>query len=60
MESLPDTNSEEHRHNCEINWLSKLPLQLRREYLVLVEQKRNKQARDRLEKGLIDLWNSKK
>ena len=60
MNQLNDTYSDEHRHNCEINWLSKLPLQLRREYLVLVEQKRNKQARDRLEKGLIDLWNSKK
>ena len=52
--------NEEHRHNCELNWLEKLPLLKRREYLTLVEAKRSKQAREKLEKGLTDLWNSKK
>jgi hypothetical protein len=52
--------NEEHRHNCELNWLEKMPLQKRREYLILVEQKRSKKAREKLEKGLWDLWNSKK
>jgi hypothetical protein len=52
--------NEEHRHNCELNWLEKMPLLKRREYLILVEQKRSKQAREKLEKGLTDLWNSKK
>jgi hypothetical protein len=37
-----------------------MPLLKRREYLTLVEAKRSKQAREKLEKGLMDLWNSKK
>lgn len=60
MNQLSDTYNEAHRHKCELDWLEKLPLQKRREYLVLVEQKRNKQARDRLEKGLIERWKNKK
>jgi hypothetical protein len=60
MSQLKDTYSEEHRHNCELGYIQKMPLLLRREYLILVEQKRNKKAREKLEKGLIDLWNSKK
>jgi hypothetical protein len=60
MNQSSDTYSEQYRHECELNWLEKLPLQIRREYLVMVEQKRNKQAREKLEKGLMDLWNSKK
>jgi hypothetical protein len=52
--------NEEHRHNCELNWLEKMPLLKRREYLTLVEAKRSKQAREKLEKGLMDLWNSKR
>lgn len=59
MNQLNDTYSEEYRHDCELRWLEKLPLQIRREYLVLVEQKRNKQARDRLEKGLIAIWKNR-
>jgi hypothetical protein len=54
------SNLEEERHICELNWLAQMPLQKRREYLTLVEAKRNKQAREKLEKGLMDLWNSKK
>jgi hypothetical protein len=53
------TNGEQYRHECELRWLEKLPLQIRREYLVLVEQKRNKQARERLEKGLIERWKNR-
>jgi hypothetical protein len=59
MNQLNDTYSEEYRHDCELKWLEKLPLQIRREYLVLVEQKRNKQARERLEKGLIERWKNR-
>ena len=61
MNQLNDTsNLEEQRHRCELNWLEKMPLLKRREYLTLVEAKRSKQAREKLEKGLSDLWNSKK
>jgi len=52
-------NLEEHRHICELNWLAQMPLQKRREYLTLVEAKRNKQAREKLEKGLIEKWNNR-
>lgn len=53
-------NSEKHRHECEVKWIAKMPLQSRRDYLQLVEQKRNKQAREQLEQGLINLWLHKK
>ena len=50
---------EEERHICELNWVAKMPLQKRREYLTLVETKRSKQAREKLEKGLIEKWNNR-
>lgn len=59
MSLLNDTYSEEHRHDCEVRWLAKMPLQKRREYLQLVEQKRNKEARTKIEQGLLDIWNKR-
>lgn len=53
-------NSEKHRHECEVRWIAKMPLQSRRDYLQLVEQKRNKQAREQLEQGLIELWKNRR
>jgi hypothetical protein len=53
-------NVEQHRHECEVKWLATFPLQSRRDYLQLVEVKRNKQAREQLEQGLITLWNNRR
>lgn len=53
-------NSEKHRHECEVRWIAKMPLQSRRDYLQLVEQKRNKEARQKLEQGLIELWKNRR
>jgi hypothetical protein len=55
-----NTYSEQHRHECEVRWLATLPLQSRRDYLQLVEVKRNKKAREQLEQGLITLWNNRR
>ena len=60
MVNLLDTNNEQYRHECEVRWIAKMPLQLRREYLQLVEQKRNKQAREQLEQGLIEIWKNRR
>ena len=51
---------EKNRHECEVRWLATLPLQSRRDYLQLVEVKRNKKAREQLEQGLITLWNNRR
>lgn len=59
MSQLNDTYHEEHRHDCEVRWLAKMPLQQRREYLQLVEIKRNKEARTKLEQGLVKIWNKR-
>lgn len=57
---LPNNSySEEYRHECEVNWLANMPLQYRRDYLVLVEQKRNLKARQHLEKGLMERWKTR-
>jgi hypothetical protein len=57
---LKNSYSLEYRHECEVRWLTTLPLQNRRDYLQLVEVKRNKKAREQLEQGLITLWNNRK
>lgn len=60
MKDQKFTYSEEHRNACEVRWLSNLPLQQRRDYLQLVEDKRNRQAREKLEQGLIELWKNRR
>ena len=49
-------SSEEHRHNCEVKYCMSMPLQDRRKFLSLVEEKRGLQERKRLEASLYKLW----
>lgn len=53
-------SSEEHRFNCELRWLSKLTLKERREYLMLVDNKRGLEARLKLQEGLEKIWKKNK
>lgn len=59
MQKSIDTYSEEHRHNCEVRWLTKLPLETRRKVLGLIEDARGKETRQILEAELIKVWKSK-
>jgi hypothetical protein len=54
-----DTNSEEWRHECEIRAVANMPLQKRREFLDLVQQRRGLDARLKLQEGLTKLWKIK-
>ena len=54
-----NTYSEEHRHACEVRWLTKLPLETRRKVLGLIEDARGKEARKTLESELIEIWKNK-
>ncbi len=59
MNEKIDTNSEEWRHKCEVRAVANMPLQKRREFLALVQEKRGLDARLRLQEGLTELWNTK-
>ena len=50
---------EQHRHLCEVRWVATLPLQKRREFLALVQEKRGLDARLKLQQGLTELWKTK-
>lgn len=54
-----DTYSEQHRHNCEVRWLTGLPLETRRKVLGLIQDARGKQVRQTLEAELIEVWKNK-
>lgn len=54
------SNSEEHRHNCEVRYCIKLPLQERRKYLSKVEDVRGIEERKKLENSLFLLWQKRK
>ena len=54
-----DTYSEQYRHECEVLWLTKLPLETRRKVLGLIEDARGKQVRKTLESELIEVWKNK-
>lgn len=54
-----NTYSEEWRHECEVRWLTKLPLETRRKVLGLIEDARGKETRQILEAELIKVWKSK-
>lgn len=56
---MTDTYSEEWRHECEVRWLKKLPLETRRKVLGLIEDARGKETRQILEAELIKVWKSK-
>jgi len=58
---LPDTYSEQHRHECEVRWVAALPTPARRRaYLDSIEQRRGKPAADRLRTDLLKLWQVRK
>ena len=52
--------SEEYRHECELRYIIKLPLQNRRKYLVLVGERRGIEAQRKIEADLIEIWKEKK
>lgn len=51
--------SEEYRHECEVRAVANMPLQKRREFLALVQEKRGLDARLKLQEGLTQLWKTK-
>ena len=52
--------SEEYRHECELRYIIKLPLQNRRKYLALVGERRGIEAQRKIEADLIEIWKEKK
>jgi hypothetical protein len=60
MDLFNDTNSEEHRRQCEARFALSMPLQARRLYLADVEEKRGKPARLELESEMIKQWTDKR
>jgi hypothetical protein len=56
-----DTYSEAWRHECEINFVLRMPTRERSAaYLALVERHRGKAAADRMEEELTRAWNERK
>ena len=51
---------EEYRHECELRYIIKLPLQNRRKYLALVGERRGIKAQRKIEVDLIEIWKEKK
>lgn len=60
MDLFVDKYSEAWRKECEARWVLDKTLQMRREYLANVEDKRGKQARLELEQEIYRLWKSKR
>ena len=60
MDLFKDTKSEEYRHECELRYIASMNLSDRREYLVLVRDKRGLKAMQQLQEGLIILWKKNK
>ena len=60
MDLFKDTKSEEYRHECELRYIANMDLSGRREYLVLVRDKRGLKAMKQLQEGLIQIWEQKK
>ena len=59
QESKPDTYSEEWRHACEVRWLTKQSLEVRRKVLGLIADARGVKEQERIKAGLIQLWKNK-
>jgi|TARA_B110000503_G_C7142584_1_gene411518 hypothetical protein len=55
-----DTYSEEWRHECEVQHIAKQPLKKRREILEMIAKARGMAEKERLQKSLVELWESKK
>ena len=53
-------SSEEWRFDCEVRFIANMPLKQRREYLVLVMEKRGLASRQALEAALLQMWKEKK
>lgn len=50
----------QHRFECEVRFIAKMPLQERRKYLTLVGEKRGLASRKELEAALLQMWKEKK
>lgn len=50
----------QHRFECEVRFIAKMPLQERRKYLTLVGEKRGLDSRKELEAALLQMWKEKK
>ena len=59
QELKPDTYSEEWRHACEVRWLTKQSLEVRRKVLGLIADARGVKEQERIKAGLIQLWKNK-
>ena len=59
MDLLTDTYSEQYRHECEIRWLASQPLEIRRKVLGLIGDARGREAQQRLQDELVEIWKSK-
>lgn len=56
-----ESDSEEHRHECEARAIAALPtLEQRRAWLELIEKRRGKPAADRLRATMKLLWEKRK
>ena len=59
MDLLTDTYSEQYRHECELRWLASQPLATRRKVLGLIGDARGREAQQRLQDELVELWKNK-
>jgi hypothetical protein len=57
---LNNTYSEEWRLECEAKYVLSIPKNERKAYLITIEDKRGKEAREKLEKEILRIWNKKK
>ena len=59
IDLLTDTYSEQYRHECEVRWLASQPLEIRRKVLGLIGDARGREAQQRLQDELVEIWKSK-
>ena len=54
-----DKKSEQYRHECEVRWLASQTLETRRKVLGLIGDARGREAQQRLQDELVEIWKSK-
>ena len=59
IDLLTDTYSEQYRHECEVRWLASQPLEIRRKVLGLIGDARGREAQQRLQDELVEIWKNK-
>jgi len=56
---MTDTKSEQYRHECEVRWLASQTLETRRKVLGLIGDARGREAQQRLQDELVEIWKNK-